>query len=211
MRLSLSLALGLLIGCGGKTADGTTTDDAATDSSASGDTSATSDTSILPDGGGGDFTKCPEPGTCVLAAKSCCGVCGAPTLKDVAAVHESQVAAYSKAICPMPEPCPDCPSALEPNLQAFCRSGRCAAVDIRTDDLSSCAKDDDCLMRYEACCECGASGDFNIIALNAMKAVDYSRERCKPSTGCPECAPAYPATLRAVCDAATKHCVVKPT
>jgi hypothetical protein len=189
----------LLAACGGKTTDAFSTTDA-----------SVSDTAGSTDASPADYSACSAPGTCILAAKNCCGVCGEPRLTDVNAVNEARVAEYTKAVCPVPRPCPDCPSAIQPNLQAFCRSGRCTAVDIRTDALSTCATDGDCMLRYEACCECGASGDFSIIALNATKAGDYARERCKTTTSCAECAPAYPATLKAVCDAVTKHCVVKP-
>lgn len=204
--MRIAIVLSLLVGCGGKTTEGPPV--TVTDTSVSGDSVA----DTFPSGDTTpDFVSCSEPGTCVLASTTCCGVCGAPKITDVNAVNEKHVAAYNAAICPVPEPCPDCPSAIEPNLQAFCRGGRCSAVDVRADDLSSCATDGDCMLRYEACCECGASGDFNIIALARSKASAYTTERCKAMTACPECAPAYPATLRAVCDTATKHCAVRPT
>jgi hypothetical protein len=203
MRVAIAL---LLVACGGKTTEGPTvvTDASTTDTTTSTDTGAVTDSAI-------DFAACTTPGTCVLGGKTCCGVCGAPTLTDVTAVNEKQAAAYQTSICPKAEPCPDCPTAIEPNLQAFCRGSRCTAVDVRLDALSSCSTDSDCMLRYEACCECGASGDFNIIALNKTKTGDYMLERCKPMAACAECAPAYPATLRAVCDTATKHCAVRPT
>ena len=202
MRALIVFATTTLIACGGKTADDVVSTDASAD--ARGDSNARPDTAV-------DFAACSEPGSCVLAQNGCCGVCGAPTLADVTAVNAARVAEFRASTCTDPAPtCPGCASMNDPNLQAFCRGGRCTAVDLRNDALSACATDADCQLRYEACCECGASGDFNIVAIRGDKSGAYSAERCPSSTACPECAPFYPSTLRAACDATTKHCVVRP-
>jgi hypothetical protein len=202
LRDALVLAFSL-VACGGKTTDDATTDAAApTDTATSADTRADS---------GVDFAACSQPGTCMLATNGCCGVCGTPKLSDLSPINTARAADFQKFPCSDPSPtCPGCATMNDPNLQAFCRGGRCTGVDLRADALSSCATDDDCTLRYEACCECGASGDSNIVAIRRDKLGAYSSERCPPSTGCPECAPAYPSTLRAVCDPTTKHCAVRP-
>jgi hypothetical protein len=199
MRTTIILAAAL-IACGGKTSGDVVGIDAATADSA---TDGRSDTAI-------DFAARSQPGTCVLSANGCCGTCGTPRLSDFTPVNVARISDFRAFTCTDPAPtCPGCASMDDPNLQAFCRGGRCTGVDVRVDALSGCATDDDCLLRYEACCECGASGDFNIVALRRDKAGAYSAERCPPSTGCPECAPAYPTNMRAVCDPTTKHCRVQ--
>jgi len=202
MRVAIVLVLALAA-CGGKTS-GDVAADAATDTASSSDTATKTDGAV-------DFGGCSQPGTCTLAMNGCCGVCGAPKLSDFTPINVTNSAAFRAATCTEPDPtCPGCATTIEPNLQAFCRGGRCTGVDLRLDALSACAVDDDCMLRYQTCCECGASGDYNIVAIRRDKAGAYSTERCPPMTGCPECAPAYPTTLKAVCDATTKHCAVRP-
>lgn len=199
---SLFVSALLLVACGGKTAGDVPSDASTSDTAATAD-APRPDTAI-------DFASCSQPGTCALATNGCCGTCGTPKLADFTPINTARAAEFRAFTCTDPTPpCPGCATMEDPNLQAFCRGGRCTGVDIRTDALSMCTTDDDCALRYEACCECGASGDHTIIAIRRDKLGAYSTERCPPMTGCPECAPTYPAEMRAACDPATKHCYVQ--
>ena len=69
---------------------------------------------LAPPGVGG------APGDCVVQQNSCCGACGAPTIKQVDAVNQGKTAEHQKAVCSDPNPvCPGCASAPNPDLLAL--------------------------------------------------------------------------------------------
>ncbi len=162
------------------------------------------------DGGAGasPWADCAGPGECVALTPGCCGVCGAPTLSDVVGVNEDELAAFHAATCTDPNPmCPECATAVEPNLVAFCKASRCAPIDIRNDAVSACTTDDDCMLRDPDCCEACAVAPFDLVAIAKDKADAYRSEVCRPAESCPACAPIYPTGYAAICGAA-KHCAV---
>ena len=66
--------------------------------------------------------------------------------------------------------------------------------------------DTDCRLRANECCECGA----DVTATNVLSVSDPAAVEgllCDPGTGCPECAPVYPDTVAAACEAG--RCVVE--
>lgn len=192
-----------LAACGGRTEDLGAAD--ASTSDASGDVASDSKPADAP---GPDLAACGGPGECVLATNGCCGPCGFPALSDFTAVNEKNVEAFRKLTCPNPEDavCPGCPTGIDKSLMAFCESGTCKPIDLRTHPFSMCDSDDDCVLRTSECCECGGDTS-NPITINEASRSDYASVVCKPSTGCPECAPVYPA-VKPICDPTTKHCVV---
>jgi hypothetical protein len=155
---------------------------------------------------------CAGPGICTIAARTCCGVCGAPTLSDVVALRWDRTEEYRNGVCggAGPVPCPACASMENPHLTAVCRASTCAAIDVRLDDVSACASDADCMLRYgTGCCErCGSGSETQLTAFrrDALRVV----VRCLPNEGaCPECVATYPPNARAACNARTKHCEVR--
>ena len=173
------------------------------------------------DPGTPEFTACTGPGQCELAAKTCCGTCGVPTLADLTGVNREKRPALQQELCSEdPGPCPDCAEGIAPNLAAFCVEGTanadprptlkstCAAIDVRTDAVSACATDADCRLRYTGCCEaCGEVPEL-LLAVSQTGAADYQKQVCAPDIVCGKCAVQYPAGFKAVCNASTKHCEV---
>jgi hypothetical protein len=219
-RSALVLALPfVLLACGGKTDDGGsgTYGDASSDVSAD----VSIDTTPIPDvakdapsdGSPGDLAACTGGGQCELASPGCCGApCGVPKLSDYVGIHKGNESAYKSLTCADPggTPCPGCAVRPDPNLTAFCIGTRCTAIDVRTDPVSACKTDADCRLRYAPCCECGASDPHELIALAVSQASAYMNQVCDPSETCAKCATAYPASEKAICDAATGHCMVSP-
>jgi hypothetical protein len=153
-----------------------------------------------------DYYSCSVPSECALTSTTCCGTCGRPTVADVDAVTASRRDAhYLDIACPEartePPVCPDCPSALNPNLLATCAAGRCAEVDVETDPaLAECSDDADCVIRVPDCCECGAdTSPYNLIALRASAVAELVNTVCDPDEGCDDCLPTYPAEAEARC------------
>ena len=143
---------------------------------------------------------CDVSSDCTLAANTCCGVCGMPTASDVDGVNASRLDQHYDEVCPIPQPCPDCPSALNPELVATCESGVCAVLDIHTADLSACTSADECVVRVPDCCECGAdTSSYRLIAMRADRVGAYTARVCDPGTGCLACEPIYPAEATAIC------------
>jgi hypothetical protein len=155
-----------------------------------------------------DWAACDGPGQCLALETGCCGVCGAPTLADVAGVNAERIDAFFADTCRDPNPiCPDCASMLEPNLVGFCLAAECRAVDVRLDPLSACAADDDCMLRAPGCCEACAPSPWELVAIAVARAGDYRDLVCPADAGCPACAPIYPPGWAAACGA-SGHCAV---
>jgi len=160
------------------------------------------------DGGTPSYARCDGPGQCEALVPGCCGVCGAPGLGDVVGVNSDQRDQMKAATCGDPNPtCPKCATQIEPNLVAFCDSGRCTPLDIRTDPVSSCHSDSDCMLRTAACCESCAPNAFELVAIAKQEATRYQSEVCRTDQACPACAPIYPAGWVAACGEGG-HCQV---
>lgn len=158
------------------------------------------------DTGAGDFDDCTGFGQCVLASPTCCGVCGIPTASDFDAVNESRLEAHREAVCPAPQPCPGCPSGLNPNLSAYCDVDTCRVLDARAHPSSECATDADCVITSPRCCDCvGAEW----ISLHAGRTGEYYGLVCDPAADCLPCAPPEPTGIEAFC-AADGHCDLRP-
>jgi hypothetical protein len=157
------------------------------------------------------WSDCAVPSDCTLVANSCCGQCGVPTLDGMDAVNRLYTNAHYAEVCPVPQPCPDCPVGANPELFATCStvSGRCAGIDLGTSTLTECNTDLDCTIRVPDCCECGAdTSPWRLIALRQDQESAYASLVCDPLTGCAECEPTYPDDVRAVCGA-DGHCEVE--
>jgi hypothetical protein len=199
------VVVALVAACGGSTAqDLGSGDGGAPRDGSAGDASA--DAPSLD-----DLEKCEAAGTCILGEAGCCGVgCGTPTLASFTPIHWDAQPTLRARTCSAPQPCPNCATQLEPNFEAFCRSSKCTAIDVRTDAISACTADMDCALRYSTCCEpCGAP-DFGLLAMRADALSEYRSQVCLPNAGgCPKCAVTYPPGAHAVCDGATNHCAVR--
>lgn len=153
-----------------------------------------------------DWSKCTMPGECMLAANNCCGSCGAPTIGQVDAVNVGKSKEHFTAVCPHPEDvaCPGCASMDNPDLVAMCAlgQGKCVAVELSKSPFTECAQESDCVLRYSACCECGATGLPSAFAKTQL--TSYLQSVCSPLADCADCIPQYPAGAKAVCDAG--HC-----
>jgi hypothetical protein len=205
MRLLLLAAL-LTVACGGKTSDDDITpgaDSGATDTGTFADT-ATSDAAP-------DLTRCTGPGTCSLVPTTCCGSCSQPTTENMTAVTRGRELEHTKLVCgDGPVGCPACaPAIFDGSVQAWCVANRCKAIDVRKEPISVCTTDDDCMLRYDSCCEPCTENPFDLIALNKSSSEAYRSKVCVGDETCSKCAARYPADASAVCDPVTKHCRVK--
>jgi hypothetical protein len=154
------------------------------------------------------YAVCDGPGQCLALVPGCCGGCGAPTLDDVTGVNADKQDDFRAATCGDPHPvCPACPTMPEPNLVAFCEQGSCRAHDVRVEDVSSCSKDEDCMLRAASCCEPCSPSAFELIAVAKDRAADYRAKMCSPDQACSKCMPMYPAGWTASC-ATDGHCHV---
>jgi hypothetical protein len=163
-----------------------------------------------PDGAAPAWSLCSGSGTCTVAGRGCCGGCGRPTLDDVDAVNAdpAMMAAHRGETCSDPNPvCPACPTMPEPNLVAMCVSGQCSKLDLRTDPVSSCRVDDDCMLRTAPCCEPCVVAPGDLVAISKQAASSYQAGICTPAQACPACVPQYPAGYGAICNPAG-HCEV---
>lgn len=159
------------------------------------------------DAGSSDWRACTDQGQCRFASNTCCDACGVPTLGDLDAIRIGREGAHFAEVCATPDPaCPDCVMLnAPPHLIATCAAGACAGIDVRTGPLSDCATDSDCRVRTTSCCECGGEARYIAIASSAESA--YAALVCPAGTGCPECAPVYPATLIPRCGG-DGHCTL---
>jgi hypothetical protein len=133
-------------------------------------------------------SACDEPPDCTITTKTCCGVCGEPTLGDVIAIPVERLDAYRTDVCAEPVACPDCASIANPSLIATCEAGACRALDVRTLDLSRCEADSDCIARSASCCAC--DDRYGRIAIRADKEAEYAALVCPSSDyDCAGCEP----------------------
>jgi hypothetical protein len=153
-------------------------------------------------GGGSDWAACTDQGQCSVNPVGCCAVCGAPTLADVVGVRIGREDQHYTEVCPVPEPCPRCPTFDAPELVPTCQAGQCKVVDVRMQAVTACTMDSECRIRTTSCCECG--GDERYIAVSTTSTETYESLVCPMGTACPECLPMYPDTVVARCVAG--HC-----
>lgn len=163
--------------------------------------------------GPGLYDDCTVTSECTLTASSCCGVCGQPTIGDVAAVNTRRTDAYYLDVaCPSardePPICPGCAGQPNPALVATCdmRGFRpaCAVVDLSTPEYASCTRDRDCVLAAPQCCACGEIDAFQTVAVR--RDADLSAVLCDSDAACPPCVPIFDERASARCDAGL--CVV---
>jgi hypothetical protein len=197
--LTISIMSLCLLACGGLTASssdaGTSSDGAVTDSAG---------LEVGADAAR-DFAACVGPGTCEIADRTCCGVCGSASFPDLTAISRAVESSYRASVCAPGTDCPGCIEDREPNAQAFCVANRCTVIDVRTDPVSACKVDSDCRVRVPDCCECGAS-TAHLIALATSEVNTYASQVCAPDESCAFCLPTYPPRVLAQCDTTTHHC-----
>lgn len=152
---------------------------------------------------------CTGVGTCELGAPGCCGI-NCQSASELVAIRRGESASLVAATCETPNaPCPGCAAQLDPNIQAFCTSGRCEVVDLRTAELSSCAGAGECVLRYASCCQpCDGGAIGEIVAIRGDREGDLALQLCSGAERCDRCLPAFPPNVRAVCNESTRHCAV---
>jgi hypothetical protein len=146
----------------------------------------------------GDPTACAQTGDCLLVSTTCCS-------DPSVAANRQHAGDFNQ--CHNPPPCP--PPAQGDrvtSLRAFCISGTCTKVDIRADPVSACEIDDDCMLRFPGCCNCGHGQPDQAIAIAKTKESDYRALACSPNDACANCVTATFSGYRVACDATTKHC-----
>lgn len=149
-----------------------------------------------------DWFACKDTSECVVRRNQCCELCGPSGGDDAIAVHRDHRAELGEQLClNQDEPCPDVDCALQPSyVLPFCIEGKCTAVDIRKDKLTSCGDDGQCRLRWDTtCCEACSSSEELLVAVNNQ--LDWEKTVCgEEFTACPPCAPPeYPPNARAVC------------
>jgi hypothetical protein len=188
---------------GGASSGGTSSGGVSSSGGTSGGTGSSGSSGMVP-------LDCKEPSDCALVPRTCCGVCGEPSLGDMIAVPDSQADTYRTNVCTPPEPCPKCAVQVNPNLIATCRGQKCTGVDIRTDaDYASCNKNEDCVLRAgNECCElCAPVEPSQYIALNIKGARTLAETACVGAPPCTKCPPGPPPLVKAVC--VSNRCAVR--
>jgi hypothetical protein len=140
----------------------------------------------------------------MVRATTCCEGCPLQALQDV-----SRAVAFNKNYAPVvtaqlcgqnPLPCPEAACVVAPSyVLPFCIEGRCQAIDIRQDLLTSCGTDEQCRLRWDTgCYEAGGTAIELLVAVSSQ--VNYDRTVCGNQMPCPSCVvDAYPANAKAVC------------
>ncbi len=157
-----------------------------------------------------DLQTCAAPGECVIDAPGCCGFNCQPD-GQLIAVHSGTEQQVIAATCNASTPvaCPGCQRQLDPQIQPFCRAGKCSVVDLRTDAISSCMTDDDCELRYATCCQpCNGGVVSQIVAIAKSGEGELTLQLCTGSETCAKCLPSFPGTTYAHCNTSNHHCQV---
>jgi hypothetical protein len=156
-----------------------------------------------------EWFACADTSECTIAEAQCCQFCGPEKASDAIAFNSKYGESVATALChgtPMPCPAVDC--LLRPAyVLPFCIEGRCQAIDIREDKLTSCSTEAECTLRWGTqCCEACTQDIGLLVAVNAQ--VDYMSTVCGNQAACPRCAIAeYPSNARALCGS-DNHCKV---
>lgn len=150
-------------------------------------------------------TPCASPTDCVLTPSTCCEECEDPTLEDFIAVHRDDRAAVVDSMCRGMGSCEACTDGLNTALIATCQDDECIAVDVRVDELTSCTRNEQCVLRSSGCCICE---DGEPVAIRRGEDEAFESLVCDGSESCDgECAPLY-MDFVAVCEA--EHCLAFP-
>jgi hypothetical protein len=156
-----------------------------------------------------NYFACGDTSECMVRESDCCVLCGPDSASAAIAFNRAYSEQISTILCEdHPDPCPVADCALRPTyVLPFCIEGRCQAIDIREDLLTSCGTDEQCQLRWgTVCCEACSESPELLVAVNSQ--VDYGATVCGNQGACPPCAPPpYPSDARAVCNA-DHHCEV---
>jgi hypothetical protein len=141
---------------------------------------------------------------------TCCQGCGPQDASKAIAFNRMYQDGVTRALCgPLPQPCPAIACEQAPAyVLPFCIEGRCEAIDIRKDKLTSCGTEAECRLRWgTTCCEpCGTPPLAMLVAVNSQ--VSYDQSVCGSNFGCPDCVTGpYPTNARALCNT-DHHCSV---
>lgn len=139
--------------------------------------------------------------------KGCCPSCGEPNVGSFVGVKAELAVTYHELMCIDSKGCGLCMPPPHPSFTAVCRQSECTVIDIRSDELSACASNEDCRLRWGAlCCESCSGSESNLVAVG--KLVDFDQAVCSATSACDSCVlPPYPADRVAVCSAG--HCRVE--
>jgi hypothetical protein len=145
----------------------------------------------------------------MVRESTCCQGCGPQEVNRAIAFNRNYADGVTARLCgPNPPPCPAVACVLAPSyVLPFCIEGRCQAIDIRQDLLTSCGTNEQCRLRWGTqCCEaCGTRNEL-LVAVNSQ--VNYEATVCGSQMACPDCVVGpYPADARAVCGP-SNHCSV---
>ncbi|MFO0678873.1 MAG: hypothetical protein U0169_20260 [Polyangiaceae bacterium] len=178
---------------------------------ATGDSAAPRDGSLA-DATGAGYAACSTSGQCILATGCCGESCGVGSLAEYTPVNRAQLAAHQAATCGGEIACPACvpsPTKHTASYVATCRAGTCSGVDVRVDAVSICGADDDCMVRANVCCECGAPVNpyRDLVAVAKDRTAAFAELVCSPTEACARCAPVYPSNVKARCR--QNHCVTE--
>jgi hypothetical protein len=157
-----------------------------------------------------DWQSCTDISECMIREATCCATCGIQDARNAIAFNRKYGDEVTRAVCGAnPPPCPAIACQQTPAyVLPFCLEGRCQAIDIRQDKLTSCSNESQCRLRWDTgCCEpCGNPPITMLVAVNSQ--VNYSQTVCGSSIGCPDCVTApYPTHARALCGP-DNHCAV---
>jgi len=155
------------------------------------------------------YFACADTSECVVRMATCCELCGPGSASEAIAHNRQYADPVSAELCKnQTDPCPVADCVIRPSyVLPFCIEGRCQAIDIREDLMTSCGTDEQCRLRWDArCCEaCGGISEL-LIAVNSQ--VNYEATVCGRERVCPKCAISeYPPDAKAVCNA-SHHCEV---
>lgn len=213
MRKALSFfvwGIGLVVACGGATS--TVGGGGGQDGGSSGSSGSSSGSDSGSKPKLEDLQTCSKAGQCVLDAAGCCGLNCQPD-SELIAVRSGTQQDVILATCTDGDPghvmCPQCARQIEGAKQAFCRDGKCQVVDIPTDTISTCASNDDCILRYAECCQPCNGGSVNqVVAISKSGEGELTIQLCTGSEACDKCLPSFPGTMHAICNQSTGHCEV---
>ncbi|MCS6799920.1 MAG: hypothetical protein NZ898_15635 [Myxococcota bacterium] len=150
------------------------------------DAAADAATDAVPGADGAGGLACSGPSECVLLPRTCCGRCGLPTPGDMIALHRSQADAYQREVCDGVA-CPECAGTPDPYLIATCREGRCVALDLRDEPITSCSRHDECVVATNRCCGCPNEHSNNVLAYNPSRGSLHAF-LCDGDVACRPCA-----------------------